>query len=197
MSKSAKFSPSAPFIAAAVAAALLSSSCFFADGDGAGSAMVRFTWETTQMNRGNIREIIAGYEDVRSWYDNVYNAPGFTGDGVAGRPENGGSYDIRSKIYSYNSPQEATKYKGIYLPVSKGKYTAVCAVRNSRDETVYIVANYEIEAGAGGAVRYYEVAFDVKAFLDGENASGWKWGDYGEDKRADTLLLQKVPGGGF
>jgi len=196
MSKFVKLLPSAPLFAA-VAAALLSSACYFADGDGAGSAKIRFTWETTQMNRGNILEIIAGYEDVRSWYDNVYNAPGFTGDGVAGRPENGGSYDIRSKIYSYNSPQEATKYKGVYLPISKGKYTAVCAVKNFRnDETVYIVANYEIEAGAGGAVRYYEVAFDVKAFLDGENASGWKWGDYGENP-PDTLLLQKVSGGGL
>jgi len=185
MSKFAKLSPYA-----LIAAALLSSSCFVIDE--AGSAMVRFTWETSQMQRGNIQEIIAGYEDVKSWYDYSYDA--FDASDI---PRYSGSYDIRHKIYSDRQPQDATRYKGVYLPISKGRYTAVCTVKDSKLNRVFdIVANYTVSVGEVGTVNYYEVAFDARDYLSGDSDDGWLWGDYGEDPYT-APLLQKTPAAGL
>lgn len=178
----------------AVAAGLLSASCFVISEDG-GLAMVRFTWETTQAQRGNIQEIIAGYEDVKQWYDYVYRAPGGVMDDFTDIPLYSGSYDIRDKIYSDLSPQDAAKYKGVYLPISQGSYTAVCTVNDTRFNRVYdIVANYKIREGDVGAVKYYEVAFDVKSFLAGDDDYGWFFDEY-DDPYTDPRLRKAASGG--
>jgi hypothetical protein len=153
--------------------------------------MVRFTWEAYQRNY-SILEIIAGYDDVKHWHDNIYMLPGYVDDDATDIPLYDGSYDIREKIYSSSRPQYATRYKGVYLSTSKGNYTAVCTV-NDFYNTFDIVANYKIRVGDAGTVRYYEVAFDVKSIIDGRDDRGWIWGDYGGNPRTYDPLLEKAP----
>ncbi len=179
----------------AVAVASLSVSCVVT-GD-AGSAMVRYTWEDSQVRRGYIQEIIAGYEDVRYWRDYVYPVLNVYED-ASDDPLYGGSYDIRDKIYSSDLPYYANRYKGVYMSISPGNYTAVCKVYDiGLNNTYYIVANYKISVGGPGTVMYYEVAFDVRAFLDGNDDLGWEFGNYGEDPKDDDPMLEKAVGAEF
>jgi len=151
----------------------LSSSCVVSNED-KGSATVMFTWSNAEFDY--IQSIAASYEDVRYWRENVYDRQNYINDNITAYPNWEGSSDIRDKIYSKDRPQDATRYKGVCLPISKGSYTAICAVNDNpfmaNDNTYYIVANYKIDVGAPGTKRYYEVAFDVRSVLDGIDGRG-------------------------
>jgi hypothetical protein len=102
-------------------------------------------------------------------------------------PLNEGSAEIPDNIYS--STLNNTNHKGVYLPIAEGSYTAVCTIldssfinladdRDDNDEpnTVDIVANYTIaieEVSPENALQFFEIAFDVRAFLDGDDDKGW------------------------
>jgi len=171
----AKFAKSLlPAIAAAVCS--LSFSCSAPEEGNEGSATVMYTWADAEFPY--IQSIAASYNDVQYWYDHVYSSSGYIDDNATGVPVPGtGSADIPDKIYSKDLPQYATRYKGVCLPISKGMYTAICAVNDPvRNNTVYIVANYQISVGASGTKNYFEVAFDVKSVLDGidgKSDSAW------------------------
>jgi len=187
MSKFTKLLPSALIIAAI---GLLSSSCIVEDD---GTAKVRFTWERNQTR--NIQSIAASYKDVLYWYETVYMAADYVEEDASDVPisKYSGSHEIPDNIYSSTLPQYAERYKGVYHKISAERYTAVCTVDDPGYYRTYdIVANYRIDASGTGTTRYFEVAFDVGSFLDGDDV-GWLWGDYGSDPRNNDPLLQKTP----
>jgi len=174
MSKFVKLLPSALVLAAV---ASLSSSCAVGPDNG-GAAMVMFKWEANY-EQIYIREIMASFEDVRYWRDNVYMSGGYFDEDATADPLYNGIYDLHERIYSSNSPQLGRKYNGVCLPISKGAYTAVCTINDPiRDNTVHIVANYSINLSASDTSKYFEVAFEVKKFLDGKNDTAWVFRKY-------------------
>jgi len=165
-----------PAISAAVCLLSLSFSCSAPDDKDEGSAMVMYTWATADFPY--IQRIAASYEDMQYWYNYVYLASNYIDGDATDIPVPGiGSADIPNNIYSKDLPQDATKYMGVCLPISKGSYTAVATVSDPvRNKNVYIVANYSISVGASGTKNYFEVAFDVKSVLDGidgKSDSAW------------------------
>jgi hypothetical protein len=58
-----------------------------------------------------------------------------------------------------------------------------------------IIANYKVTINPGtiyapGADRYFEVAFDVHAFVLGTSEEGWKLGDYNNNSGAPQILTK-------
>jgi len=143
-------------------------------------ADVRYTWEAAEQSK--ITYIAASYDDVKDWFENVYLEGDYTEEDASDVPLHDGSEVIPNNIYSSNF--ESAPYKGVYLPIYEGQYTAVCTVvdstfpvKNDDGEIIGyniadIVANYDIEVGDDGK-SYFEVAFDVGAFLAGEDDLGW------------------------
>jgi len=187
MSKFTKLLPAAALIIAAIG--LLSSSCIVEDD---GTAKVRFTWERNQMPF--IQSIAASYDDVQKWYNYVYMAADYIEEDASEVPKYNGSQYIPDNIYSSALPQSAERYKGFYHTILAGKYTAVCTVDDIVFNRTYdIVANYQIDVSGSGTIRYFEVAFDVKRYLNGNSDKGWIWEDYGSDPNTNDPLLQKAP----
>jgi len=149
--------------------------------------VVRYTWESKAQSL--IQSIAASYNDVKSWYEDVYMGEDYIEEDASDVPKNDGSPRIPDNIYS--STLKNTKYKGTYLGISAGKYTAVCTVDDPKyDNIADIVANYEI-AVVGGK-EYFEIAFDVLTFLAGEDDLGWfKETTNDPDQKP---RLEKIPG---
>jgi hypothetical protein len=179
---------------AVVTVGLLASSCLVV-----GDTQIRYTWQSTQQN--NIVSIAASFADVKDWYDNIwypyYPKVWNNGDGeVSHKPLWNGSTEIENNIWS--STLKSTQYKGKYFPISSGKYTAICTVLDPiYGDTFDIVANYEIKeylyAGSDPSTTYYELAFDVKRFLDGgQNPDKWWYFDDFNNK-SEPPKLTKTP----
>jgi hypothetical protein len=167
-----------PPATAVVAVWLLSSSCVVDT-----EAEVRYTWESLQQNK--IVSIAASYNDVRDWKNDVYCNSGRLTD-PTDIPLYDGSPDIPDSIYT--CARNAVYYKGKYLPISPGKYTAVCTAED-RFGYADIVANYGIYVD--GAYKYFEVAFNVREILAGENVPGWA--QFVSDNPNDAPSLLKSP----
>jgi hypothetical protein len=165
-------------IVVAVAFGALSSSCSVAD---EGSAMVMYAWPSEAAPEfAYIKSIAASYEDVKRWYDNVFSMGEYNGENATDYPNSDGSNDIPKFLYVKNNPQYATtRYNGACLPISKGKYTAICTVYDPvRNDSLYIVSNYSISVGDPGTKKYFEVKFDVQNVLDGKNDAAWSFKEY-------------------
>jgi len=131
---------------------------------------VRYTWETVEQSK--IQSIAASYNDVKYWLDEVYNKADYVEEDATAVPHFDGSDDIPDNIYSRTIG--STQYKGKYLPISEGQYTAVCTGEDALG-IFDIVANYEIKVA--GAYSYFEIAFDVGTFTDidagGDPETAW------------------------
>jgi hypothetical protein len=144
--------------------------------------------------------IAASYEDVKDWYDDVWfkyypNVP----EEASHTPKWDGSTDIRESIYSKTI--NSTVNKGRYFSISEGKYTAICSVIDPDYlDTFDIVANYSIEeylySGGDPATRYYEIAFDVRRFLDGGARPSSFWTQREYDNPNTRPWLSKTPASG-
>jgi hypothetical protein len=151
-------------------------------------AQVRYTWDERQQYR--IVSIEASERGVRQWYETVYWADDYNELEYASEvPLHDGNCRITETIYV--DTVGSMRYKGVYLPISEGWYTAICTIE---DEFGYldIVANYEISVS--GADRFFEVFFDVKEFVNtgyGEDA----WRKYVYNNPNTPQKLSKVPGG--
>jgi len=167
--------------AAVVTVGLLASSCIIIVDD---NSEVRYTWESRQQSK--ILYIAASYEDVYNWKRDVYYGLSYVEDDATAFPMYDGSRDIPNNIYSYT--MNSTYYKGRYLPISSGKYTAVCT---AEDQYGYadIVANYNISPN--GTYRYFEIAFNVREILAGYDVSGWDI--FKLDNSNDAPFLSKTP----
>lgn len=160
---------------------LLASACIIVvDTD----AEVRYTWESRQQTK--IVSIAASYDDVAYWKQEVYNKYSYDSNDATDVPLWTGSHDIPDNIYSQTI--NSVYYKGRYLPISTGKYTAVCT---AEDQYGYIdiVANYNISIN--GSYRYFELAFNVREILAGEEVSGWDL--FKLDNSYDGPFLSKEP----
>lgn len=173
-----------PAIAAAVC--LLSFSCSAPEDKDEGSAMVMYTWATADFPY--LQRIAASYDDMLYWYNYVYLSSNYIDDDATDVPIPGiGSADIPNNIYYKDLPQDATKYKGVCLPISKGSYTAVATVNDpARNKNVYIVANYPIDSLESSGTTYFEVAFSAKSVLDGfdgkNDTTSWVFTRHGGNK---------------
>jgi len=161
---------------AAVAVAvvgLLSYSCIIVvEGD----TEVRYTWEgrytSGTSTRYHISSVAASYDDVARWKRDWYYQPSYSIDDATDIPIKDGSPDIPDNIYSETI--KSTYFKGRYLPITLGKYTAVCTVE---DQYGYfdIVANYNITANNDGSTKYFEIAFDVTKFVvTDKDSDAWR-----------------------
>jgi hypothetical protein len=157
-------------------------------------AYVRFTWEASQQSY--ITAISASYNDVKDWYDNVYMDIDFDDLSMFGLSHGeapmreGGSKKLPNNIYS--STIGSTEYKGKYLEIEDGEYTAICS---GEDEYGYfdIVANYEIWskiASLFGDFKWFEIAFDVDDVLNGSGL--WAWDDDFNNNPNTTPMLTKA-----
>jgi len=162
-------------------------------------ASVRYTWEAVE--QPNIIAISASYDDVLYWFEEVYSAADYVEEDATAIPLYDGSHEIPDNIYSRTIG--STEYKGVYLPISEGQYTAVCSVIDTlffkvdtaSGDTLYniadIVANYDIEIGADEK-SYFEIAFDVGTFLAGEDDLGWFGEKYDNPVTGPSLEKAKV-----
>lgn len=183
MAKRKKSPPPAAIAAAAIVWLLAASSCVVEEGE---PAEVRYTWERAEQFK--IERVYASYNDVKYWRDNVYGAYYYDREDATGFPMHVGSGKIPDNIYS--NATGSVEYKGKYLPIREGKYTAVCGGEDAHGR-FDIVANYEI--AVVGGLRYFEVAFDVGA-LTGGKEDPWFFERY--DNPDDPPRLRKAPGGG-
>jgi hypothetical protein len=179
-------------LAAAIATiGLLTSSCFVV-----GDTKIRYVWESSQQHY--IVSIAASFTDVDYWYKTVWSTWPEVPLEVSKQPKWEGSTEIPNNIYSSNF--KSTQYKGVYFPISQGEYTAICTV----DDPIYgdtydIVANYKIKeylyAGGDPSETYYELAFDVRRFLNDDNPNnGDKWWYLDEyDNKNTRPSLTKTP----
>jgi hypothetical protein len=144
-----------------------------------GKAFVRFTWESTAeapLGSFGISDIAADYYNVSELiakidlgnYADLTDIPLFDGNPTIWNwLYSGGSFELFGISW----------YNGIYFETGAGSYTAICAGWHYFG-LFYIVANYHITLNHGtiftkGTDRYFEVAFDVTAFIRYENESGW------------------------
>ncbi len=175
------------------AVAMLSSSCYV-QVDNEPTPEVRFTWAKNQERY--ITSIAASYKDVKNWYDTYYADISYDIEDATDVPLNrgrSGSNDLPDNLFPARGNRGEDYYKGRYLPISSGTYTAVCTVE---DQYGYadIVANYMI--AVSGSYRYFEIAFDVKKILAGNDDPEWE-GDgwfFDEYNRSGTVpWLEKTP----
>jgi len=151
---------------------LISSSCLMV-----GDTQIRYVWESSQQN--NIISIAASFGDVKYWKETVWY--GYWPDvplEMSHDPKWDGSTQIPDNIWS--STIKSTQYKNYYFPISEGRYTAICTVHDPLyDDTYDIVANYEIKeylyANGDPRTTYYELAFDVRKFLSGNDKPNTWW----------------------
>jgi len=176
---------------AVVTVGLLASSCLII-----GDTKIRYTWESSQ--QGYIESISASFTDVRHWYETVWKYYPSVPEELSHEPKWEGSTDIPNNIWSSNF--KSAQYKGVYLPISEGKYTAICTVNDpTYGDTYDIVANYQIKeylyAGGDPSTTYYELSFDVKRFLNDDNMyNGDKWWYLKEFDNPNTRpVLTKTP----
>jgi hypothetical protein len=163
------------FLALAVAAiGLTMPSC-------TGDTYVRFTWEASQEHK--IDNIAVSHRDVSNWYNNVYLAAYYIEEDASDIPRHSGSRDLPNNFY--NNPGN----KGRYLWIEPGRYTAVCSVEDAHG-FADIVANYRINSDPNGSLRYYEIAFDVRRFLNGTD--DWGWYENMEYSGSTPQMLRKV-----
>jgi hypothetical protein len=168
---------------AVAALCMFVASCTF-DGD----AYVRFTWEASE-NRF-ITHISASLEDMDWWYDEVYADLANQDADFSDVPLYGGNPRVGS-LFNFGTSNHPNK--GRYWRTSPGWFTAVCGVEDNFG-LAEIVANYRITVNPGtsdgdGADKFFEIAFDVGAFLDGEDELGWFWDDF--DNRNTVEMLRK------
>lgn len=177
--------------AAVVTVGLLASSCLIN-----GDTKIRYVWETKQ--QPNILSISASYRDVDDWLNEVWYP--YYHDvplDVSHTPKYNGSTEIPDNIYS--STLKSTKYKGVYLPITYGSYTAVCTVVDPRHrDTVDIVANYRIKdyvyVSGDPSTTYYELGFDVGYFLSDDKILPDLWWYLDEyDNSREQPGLTKTP----
>lgn len=158
-----------------------------------GTAEVRFTWESAV--QASISSISASYDDVKYWFEEVYSAADYVQEDATDIPMFDGSPLLPNNIYS--STVGSTVNKGKYFPIEEGFYTAVCTVEDEHG-FADIVANYFIMIDEGdvredGIDLFYEIAFDVNTFIDGEcggDEDCWMWDVY--DNPDDDPILQKA-----
>ncbi|MCL2182587.1 MAG: hypothetical protein FWB85_03855 [Chitinispirillia bacterium] len=157
-----------------------------------GAAEVRFTWEAAEQDK--ILAIAASKADVDAWYDFIESDPDFDPESMSDIPEFDGSAELPDNLFS--STIASTEYKGTYLPISAGHYTAVCS---GEDEYGYfdIVANYVITINHAtedddGADKWFEIAFDVGAFVGGDDDLGWFKDEYDNPNTDPRLEKKKV-----
>jgi hypothetical protein len=150
-------------------------------------SMVRYTWEAAEQDK--IQSIAASYDDVKSWYEGTYMSEDYIEEDASAIPTHDGSHDIPDNIYSSTLGDE--EYKGQYLGIEEGEYTAVCTVDDPQYDKIYdIVANYDINVV--GDKMFFEIAFDVGTYLAGEDDKGWY--DEPVDNYYVKPTLEKIPG---
>ncbi|MDR2694142.1 MAG: hypothetical protein LBB74_08000 [Chitinispirillales bacterium] len=159
-------------------------------------ADVRYTWESAEEHK--IQSIAASYGDVKDWIDNVYHDIDYIEEDASEVPLYNGSSLIPNNIYSstlHGASATGSPYKGAYLPINKGLYTAVCT---GDDElgTFDIVANYNINVV--GDLSYFEIAFDVGTFTDPQwgGISETAWYSEVRDNPNTDPRLEKAPANG-
>lgn len=155
-------------------------------------AAVRFTWELKEQSK--IQSIAASADDFKRWYEEVYMKEDYIEEDATTAPTFEGSPDVPDNIYSRTlhsvsgSPYKS-KYFAISEGVREGKYSAVCTVDDPRYENIAdIVANYDVSAADDNV--FFEIAFDVGTFLEGEDDLGWF--DQKRDNPYDDPRLEKA-----
>ena len=155
-----------------------------------GLASVRFTWE--QVENDNITHISAGYDEMEWWYEEIYEDLTNADADFSDIPLHKGIPQLPA-IFNFGSSNHPNK--GKYFDVDAGSYTAVCGVEDEFG-LAEIVANYKITineatATADGADKFFEIAFDVGAFLEGVDDLGWFGDEYDSDDTDPRLEKRK------
>jgi len=157
-----------------------------------GISKVRFTWEAAEA--ANITHISVDSADVAWWYDDVFGDPANVPEDFSDVP----LYDGNPSLPSIKAPYTASNAnKGKYFTTDAGNFTAVCGTEDEFG-LAEIVANYTITvdpatSSADGADKYFEIAFDVGAFLDGEDDLGWFDDEYDNPNTDPRLEKKKGP----
>jgi len=131
-------------------------------------ADVKFTW--SKEAQPYIYKVSASNKDVNWWYENVYNRLKDTlPERFSRMPGASGGLFVPNGVYTNEAPDDISR-KDVYYPMSEGSYTAICTVLDTSSntpDTFDIVANYNIEHGEDGAVKHYEIGFNVDLLLSG------------------------------
>ncbi|MDR2579096.1 MAG: hypothetical protein LBC70_09885 [Chitinispirillales bacterium] len=176
----------------------------FADLFPDGETEVRFTWRTA--DHPYLFAISVSEDDVNNWIETVWNVDYDTLD-ATDIPLYDGSPLLPNNMYSMSIHGAGAgrnpvppEHKGVYLPIDAGFYTAICEVMDARQSSAWyfdIVANYHIKADPGtifapGTDKFFEIAFDVGAFIDGDDDWGWDEYDYDDPNTSPTLVKRRV-----
>jgi len=166
---------------AVAALSMFTASCTFE-----GEAQVRFTWEHSE--RQNITHISASYYDMDWWYEEVYKDLANADEDFSEIPLYKGSPMLPDGLLT---PQNRNNNpnKGKYFDIAAGRYTAVCGVEDEFG-LAEIVANYQIKYSDYD--KWYEIAFDVGAFLDGDDDLGWFGDEYDNPRTQERLRKPTV-----
>ncbi|MCL2219272.1 MAG: hypothetical protein FWC23_04980 [Chitinispirillia bacterium] len=175
---------------AAVMAGVFMVSCVGLDGN----AYVRFTWEAVE--NSNITHISASVADMNWWYDEIYADLANSDEDFTDIPRYNGNPGVKGKIFNFGSSYHPGK--GTYFETEAGWFTAVCGVEDQFG-LAEIVANYRITINEGdfdgdGADKWFEIAFDVAAFLDGDDDLGWFDYEYDRSNTPQKLVKMRKAG---
>jgi hypothetical protein len=171
----------------------------------AGEAKVRYTWETlpNKTPANDIKYIEAGIGGVTAgwgvewWYNEIYLEADDEVDVFTDYPWRPikGNPNVTGSIYSMTTPSNTNN--GKYFDIEPGRYTAVCS---AEDQLGYfdIVANYTISpnnpatATSNGLDNFFEIAFDVGAYVEGLDEKGWFTDDPVNTAYTPPMLSKKA-----
>jgi hypothetical protein len=174
----------------------------------AGGASVRFSWELAEQS--SIQSIAANTKDVDNWYNTIFLGDDYNDLDATDYPWFVGNRDVPENLYSRTlHSSNGSPNKGKYFNTYEGNYTAVATVEDYEiddpdgEPHVYdIVANYTLDVTSSEGKKFFEVAFDVGNFLEGNEDKGWFDDSFNDDqtdprleKKKAAKLLKKIKKG--
>jgi hypothetical protein len=165
------------------------------DADGAN---VRFSWRLAEQS--SIQSIAANTKDVADWYNTIFLGDDYNDLDATDYPWFVGNRDVPENLYSRTlHSSNGSPNKGKYFVTYEGNYTAVATVEDYEiddpdgEPHVYdIVANYTLDVTSSKGNKFFEVAFDVGNFLDGNEDKGWFDDSFKDDQTGPRLEKKKA-----